>query len=266
MIETSFSIKYDTGKKPFDGLDHYYGAESLLGISQALLISLNAFLNNEILVQATAAKGFRIVLGKAKEGSWEQQLLLRVTSQDVAIRLNNLGKNALNDLLKWSLNSGVGKNPGLNHRKSSRIARELERQNDDLHENLEGAIRRAHAPVKNQGLSITISSGRTAIATFDEATLQHIYTEIVENKPVTIKCAVSRFNTRTGTGRFISTMDSSSIPFSPEGGAMTKGEGIRMADNLAQLSRGNFTPMDIIATRVTSKDKTLKRYIFLAIA
>jgi len=256
----TFTIKYDTGTSQFDGLDHYYGAESLMGFSQALLISLNAFFNDEILTQAPAAKGFRLVLGKSKVGSWEQNITLHVTRQEVAARLNKLGKNALNDLLKWALNGSVGKSAGLNSRRSTTIARELERHSEDLHEHLEGAVKRAHAPVKHQGLNITVSSGRTVIAEFDEVTLRYIETEVIENKPIVISGAISRFNARTHTGRVISAIDASSTPFFPHSQILTS-ESIRLADNLLQLTRGNFQPIDLICTRVTSKDGHLKRYL-----
>lgn len=255
----NFSIKYDSGSEKFEGLDHYYGAESLMGFSQALLISLNAFFNDEILTQAPSAKGFRLVLGKSKIGSWEQNIVLHVTRQDVAARINKLGKSAINDLLRWALNGSVGKSTGLTTRRSTIIARELERQNDDLHDHLEGAIKRAHAPVKHQGLKITVSSGRTVVAEFDEATLRHIETEVIDTRQLVVQGAVSRFNARTHTGRIISAIDANSTPFFPESKILTS-ESIRLADNLSQLTRGNFVPIEMICTRVTSKDGNLKRY------
>lgn len=260
----TFKIKYDSGTKLFDGVDQYYGAESLLGISRALLISLHSFLNNEVLVQAPAAKGFRVVLGTAKEGSWEQNLHLRITDQAVGERLNKLGKNALNDLLGWALNGSVGKSGSLNFRKSAKIARELERQNDDLHEHLEGAIKMAHAPVKQQGLKITVSVDRTVIAEFDESTLRYIETEIFETKPIVVHAAISRFNARTHTGRLISAFDASSTPFSPQQ-AITDIESVKLADNLAQLSRKKFVPIDLVCSRIISKDGHLKRYQLISV-
>ncbi len=70
MLE--FHVRYTDGKRAFDGLDHYNGAQSLLGLSQILLISLNAFFHKEIITQAPSAKGFRVVLGNSKVGSWDQ--------------------------------------------------------------------------------------------------------------------------------------------------------------------------------------------------
>jgi hypothetical protein len=56
-----FTIRYDSGERKFEGLEHYYGAQSLFGITQVLLISLNAFFNREILTQAPSARGFKVI-------------------------------------------------------------------------------------------------------------------------------------------------------------------------------------------------------------
>jgi len=41
-MQLGFTVRYKSGMKCFDELDHHYGAQSLFGISQILLISLNA--------------------------------------------------------------------------------------------------------------------------------------------------------------------------------------------------------------------------------
>jgi hypothetical protein len=68
-MEISFTLKYTDGMEEFDGLDQYYGAMSMLGFAQATMISLNAYLNDQIISQAPSAKGFRLVLKKSREGS-----------------------------------------------------------------------------------------------------------------------------------------------------------------------------------------------------
>ncbi len=258
-MELSFHAKYDTGSKPFEGLDHYYGAQSLLGLSQILLISLNAFFNREIITQAPSAKGFRIVLGKSKMGSWDQYLQLIVTNPEVLQVANDLGKNALYDLLKWALVGGAGIPFALQYRKAKKVARELERLNDDLQEKLDDALKRVHAPVKHQGLSIQVMSGRTVFAKFDDATLRYIETEVVEDATQQLKRAVSRFNARTGTGRLIKAMDAASVPFYPADDLSNQTRR-SLADSLAYLARDRFEPVNVIVSKVTSADGHLKSY------
>lgn len=258
-MQLGFSVRYESGKNVFDGLDHYYGAQSLLGISQALLIALHAFFNREVITQAPSAKGFRLLLGPARKGSWEQLLSLVITNPDVLQVANDLGKNALYDLLKWALLSGVGVPFVLGYRKARKVVRELEQDNDDLQEKLDHAILKAHQPVKHQGLSVHVMCGRTNLATFDDHTLRYIETEIKHEATERIRRAVSRFNARTGTGRFIRDLNAVSVPFQPEDKLSDK---VRraLADNLGLVARDEFVPLTAVVSKVTSKDGRLKYY------
>jgi hypothetical protein len=124
-MELGFHIKFTDGRRRFDGLDHYNGATALLGLSQAFLIALNAFYNREILTQAPSAKGFRVVLGKSKIGSWDQYFNIIITDPKVLEVATDLGKAGLYDLLKWALTSGVGVAFVAKNRKAKKIIREL---------------------------------------------------------------------------------------------------------------------------------------------
>lgn len=179
-MELTFHANYTDGRNKFDGLDHYNGAVSLLGLSQILLISLNAFFNREIITQAPAAKGFRVVLGRSKAGSWDQALHLVITDPNIVTVAKELGKSGLYDLLKWALLSGVGMAGGftVKNRNAKKVIRELEQQNDDLHEKLDEALKRVHSPVKHQGLTVHVMTGRQNLATFNEGTLRYIETEL----------------------------------------------------------------------------------------
>jgi hypothetical protein len=258
-MQFNFALKYDDGVRKFDQLDHYYGAQSLFGMSQILMISFNAFFNKEVITQATAAKGFRVVLGVSKRGSWEQALQLIITDPAVIAYAQELGKDALYDLIKWALTTGVGATYVLKHRKSRKRVRELERANEDLHEKLDEALKRAHAPIKHQGLTLQVMSGRSVLATYDDMTLQYLETEVYDEETHQIPAAISRFNARTGTGRLISAIDSASVPFVPID-KLTKTQNTRLADSLAQLARDVFDPVELIVSKITDANGRIKRY------
>jgi len=259
METIGFTVKYDSGVEKFQGLDSYYGAQSLFGVAQMLMISLNAFFNKEVITQAPSAKGFRIVLGRARPGSWEQALQLIISNPETLSVMQDLGKNALYDLIKWSLLSGAGLKFALSSRKAKKRVRELERENEDLQEKLDEALKRVHAPVKHQGLTVQIMSGRTVLATYDDMTLQYIETEVFDDETDALEVAISRFNARTGTGRLIDTIDAVSVPFVPVD-KLSKRESTLLADNLAQVARGRFIPVKAVVSKVTAANGHIKRY------
>lgn len=258
-MQLSFHIKFTDGRHRFEGLDQYNGATALLGLSQVFLIAINAFYNKEILTQAPSAKGFRVVLGKSKVGSWDQYFNVIVTDPAVLQVATDLGKSGLYDLLKWALTSGIGAAFIARNRKAKKIIRELEKKNDDLHEKLEESIKRMHSPVKHQGLTVHIMSGQQNLATFNEATLRYIETEVVEEQRMPLRVGVSRFNARTGTGRFILNADAASVPFYPAD-ELSKPAKRLLVDSLAWLTRDRFLPVDAIVSKVTSADGHLKSY------
>lgn len=259
-MEFTFRVKYDSGQKTFDGLDMYYGAKSLAAISEFLLLSIHAVINNEIILQAPAAKGFKIVMRRASIGSYDQIIQMIVTDPETIAIMTDFGKSALYDILKYMSCSLVGLPFALNNRKAKKRMFSLMQQNEDLHKRLENSLMAAHLPVKHQGYSTILLLGHTPIITFDETTLSYLETEIVEPGTEVVPVAVSRFNARTGTGRFIEDIDSISHGFSPLDSALGPQEKTLMADNLGEVARGIFSPLNAIVTKVTSKDGRLKRY------
>jgi hypothetical protein len=258
-MEYSFRIKYDTGTREFDGLDMYYGSKSLAAISEFLLLSVHAFLKEEIILQAPAAKGFKMVLQRASVGSYDQIIQMIITDTQTVSLMTDLGKSGLYDLLKYMLCSLLGIPFALKNRKAKKKLNALMQQNEDLHKRLESALISAHLPVKHQGYSTVMMLGRTPIIKFDETTLSYLETEIVGPDSEVLPVAVSRFNARTGTGRFIEDIDSISHSFSPINDLSDYEKEI-MADNLGKVARGIFEPLNAIVTRVTSQDGVLKRY------
>ena len=259
-MDLAFSVRYDSGNKEFTSLDAYYGAQSLIGISQILLISLNAYINREIITQATSAKGFRLSFGLSRTGSWTQDIHFLITDPHTLDVIQDLGKNALYDLLKWGLSTGVGISYIVKHRKASNVIKELRKQNDDLQDKVDEALLRAHYPVKHQGFSIHVKSNRTELITFDKSTLEYLETEVVDDEQYALDVCISRFNARTGTGRMISAIDSESIPFYPEDQLSERRKAL-LADNLALVARGQFEPLVAYVSKVTSSDGRLKRYV-----
>lgn len=258
-MELTFRVKYDTGENEFDGLDMYYGSHSLAAISEILLLSIHASIHGEVVVQAPAAKGFRLVLKKNYEGSLEQLIQLYVTDTETVSLLTDLGKNGLYDLIKYLLSGCLGIPFVLSNRKAKKRLRDLTKENEDLHERLERALVKAHLPIKHQGYSASLSLGKTPIFTFDADTLNYLETEVVEPDDEVIQVAVSRFNARTGTGRFITSIDSISHSFTPLS-ELDDYQKTIMADNLGKVARGEFEPLTAIVTKVNSSNGRLKRY------
>lgn len=258
-MEINFKIRYADGVKKFDGLDMYQGAKSLEAISEILLLIFHGLIHEEVIIQAPAAKGFRLILKNSKEGSYEQLIQLFADNPQIVSTLTDYGKNAIYDSLKYILSTCLGIPFIIANRKARKKIQQLMNQNEDLADRLDSALKRAHAPVKSQGYSVAINMGKTNIITFDQNTLDYLEYEIEDTAEVIETVAVSRFNARTGTGRFIKDINSISYGFTPSRPLDTTEKQL-MADNLALVAADKFEPLDAVVTRVLTKNGDLKRY------
>lgn len=258
-MQISFKIRYANGTEKFNGLDMYYGAKSLQGISEILMLSFHGLINEEVIVQAPSAKGFQIILKKANEGSYEQFLQLFISDPTIIQYVTDLGKSAIYDFLKYLISSCLGIPFIINNRKAKKKIQTLMQQNDDLNERLTSALRAAHAPVKSQGLSVTIHLSQTAIVTFDQETLDYLDYEIEDSTEIIESLCVSRFNVRTGTGRFIQEMNGISYGFSPAYDLSPQDKQL-MVDNLRKVAEDKFEPLNVVVKRILTKNGQLKRY------
>ncbi|MOA43663.1 hypothetical protein D3C78_1658350 [compost metagenome] len=116
-----------------------------------------------------------------------------------------------------------------------------------------------------QGYQITLFKSRTPIIGFNEKTLDYLTGTEVSDKIETISVAVSRFNARTGTGRFIENEDSDSVSFSPLNRGLIRKEKVLLAGSLKDLAEDVFTRVKAEVRRVTSRDGRTKHFILQAV-
>ena len=143
-MEVLLKIKFDSGVKTFDHLDMRLASKSLVAISRALLTVTHCFINEEIITKGSAARGFYFALEKSKKGSFEQFISLVVTDNHVLNLVQDLGKDALYDLLKWSFLGALGLPYAIQRRKAKQKIKMLVQKNLDLESKLEVMLKGAH--------------------------------------------------------------------------------------------------------------------------
>ncbi|MBY7734831.1 hypothetical protein [Francisella philomiragia] len=259
-------IKFDSGEKNFDYLDMRLASKSFVSISRALLTTTHCFINEEIITKGSAAKGFYFALGKSKEGSFDQYVNLIITDNHVLSLIQDLGKDALYDLLKWSFLSVVGIPYVIKNRKAKRKIKMLTEKNLDLENKLEIMLKNSHESVKHQGYITAISLGKKLIVELNKETLEYLETEYISSEPKIKQFAVSRFNVRTGTGRFIDSLESNSYAFSPESyDSLSQQDKSLLASNLKKVAENQFEAVCVEVREVKGIKNKLKRYILVKV-
>ncbi|WP_081001200.1 hypothetical protein [Pseudomonas chlororaphis] len=258
--EIIVKVTYNTGLQKFDELDFYHGTKSLAAISESFIVATNAALNQDIISRTTAAKGFRTALRRNYKGSYVQSIALIIQDPSVLAAFEKLSFEGYADFLKIIFGAAVGKDYEPSRRGSKRLIKEID-DIESLVDRIENVMLDAHSPVKHQGLSIKLAVGPRLIETFDYKTLAYIDDEIKSTIIEEIIVGVSKFNGRTGTGRFIYEMDGDSFPFYPVKQKITQDMMSLLSASLNDMTSGIFKKVRASVITVHSGDGRLKRVI-----
>lgn len=264
-MKLNFSIRYHDGAAKFHGLNMYYGADSFGAMAEAVALTTHAIVNNEILTQTPSTKGFSLDFKESHEGSFVQKFALEFTSSDAISVISYLTVNGFMELLNFHLSAPLGVNSRITSDAAKRWFRSYMEDSEELLERLARPLERIHHPVSGQGYQVTLSKSRTPIMQFNETTLDYLSGREISEKTEELTVAVSRFNARTGTGRFIEAEDADSISFSPlKAGLPQRGKRL-LASSLSALVDEHFKPIKAEVRRVLSRDGRTKHFILQAV-
>jgi hypothetical protein len=264
-MKLNFSIRYHDGVAKFDGLNMYYGADSFGAMAEAVALTTHAIVNNEILKQTPATKGFNLDFKESHEGSFIQKFVLEFTSAEAIRVIHFLSVDGFMELLNFHLSSPLGTQPRIQIDAAKRWFRSYMEDSEELLDRLARPLERIHHPVSGQGYQVTLRKNRTPVTNFNATTLDYLTGKEISQNTEELIVAVSRFNARTATGRFIETDDSDSVSFSPLISGLPQRSKRLLANSLRSLVDDVFEPVKAEVRRVTSRDGRTKHFILQAV-
>ena len=217
--EHALKIRYLGGVADNNELPLYDGTTSIHGICQSLQIATHAYLNNEIVSRATAAKGARFYLRPTKRGSFIFEIITIIEKYPAtAATAAAVAGPAFYDFIKIAF----GKATGLLEARpeTSHVQRLMERDEpffDDLAETLEGSLQRAHRPIGDEVNKISIERPRSPLIKFDAETQNWVNTREEVPTEETITGNVTRYNSVTRNGRIYVDQLHRIVPFKLDG-------------------------------------------------
>ncbi|WP_085612064.1 MULTISPECIES: hypothetical protein [unclassified Pseudomonas] len=264
-MKITFVIRYHDGASKFHGLNMYYGADSFGGMAEAVALTTHAIVNNEILTQTPSTKGFSLDFKESHEGSYIQKFILEFTDADAIRVVEYLRPAGFMELMTFHLASPLGLNPKIESDVAKRWFRSYMNDSETLLERLSRPLTRIHHPVSGQGYQVTLFKSRTPFLSFNERTLDYLSGSEVNDRAEELLMGVSRFNARTGTGRFIEDEQSDSISFSPLKAGLTRKAKSLLANSLKDLAEDRFTQVKVEVRRVMARDGRTKHLILQAV-
>lgn len=239
----------------------YYGADALSGFAEALAITTHAIVNNNVVTQTPAVKGFKLDFKEAHEGSYVQKINLEFTDAEAIRVINYLRPKGFIELLTFHLASPLGLNPRIESDAAKRWHRTSMDDSEKLLDRLGGPLKKIHHPVYGQGYKVVLYKNRTTMLGFNENTFDYLTGSTVSERVEVVEAAVSRFNARTFTGRIIEEEDADSISFSPLKAGLVRPSRVILVNSLKDLTEGRFTKVGLEVRRVLSRDGRTKHLI-----
>ncbi|WP_278941466.1 hypothetical protein [Pseudomonas helleri] len=257
----TFNVKFDTGESNFDGLNMYYGADALSGFAEAISITTHAIVNNNVVTQTPAVKGFKLDFKEAHTGSYIQKVCLEFTDAEAVRVVNHLRPKGFIELLNFHLAAPLGLNPKIVSDAAIRWHRSSMDDSEKLLDRLVGPLKKIHHPVYGQGYKVVLYKDRTPMLGFNANTFDYLTGSTINDRVEVVEAAVSRFNARTFTGRIIEAEDADSISFAPLKAGLVRPSRVILVNSLKDLTEGKFTKVGLEVRRVLSRDGRTKHLI-----
>ncbi|MCC6077166.1 hypothetical protein ACFPTX_05640 [Pseudomonas sp. GCM10022188] len=263
-VKIPLELYYESGESKFSELDFYYGTDSMGGAAEAIAIATHAIIHDEVVTQTPSVKGFGLNFKNSSPGSFRQKFEIEFTDAMAVSALTTMGIPAFIETLTLLLGIPMGGTTKSERRKTMKWLNNM----DDLDKLLDRLYRplvRIHHPVSGQGYKVTLKKAQTKMVIFDSLSHKYMTEDIKDPKEKTITVAVSRFNGRRCTGRFIDRHDAESISFSPKvvkgQPQITKKEMNFLASSLTGVVNDLFLPVQADVTEIRSYDGRVKHYI-----
>lgn len=275
-----FRLKF-SGENASDGeLEFYDAARSILGFERSLALTAHFILNGEIITQAPALKGAKILVRPPREGSWE--IVASIVGGLVAG--GALSKDSVFGHLMWSAYDYVvsqtlgfhvefdkslvrSHRDFLEGRKKDPDLAVSEGRLDSLIEKTESALIEMHRPMvwsgtAAQAVILDASSNEVGIP-FTSETYEFAANYERESKALEIVGIVSSYNVNTYRGRIFVSDEERAVPFELSESARTLDQINKIVNSLRSNAierRAMKIAIDFSAFRDTTSTGRLKGY------
>lgn len=232
-VNLKFALSFEGNDADDHVLDFYDAADALTGFQRSLALTTHLVLQGEIITQAPALRGARILIKSPEAGSWKVITVVGL----IASGAHTLGTaprdTVLGHLVASTYDYVVNETLGFHVDFDTTLGRQYEELNqrnriapqitqsqvDSLMEKTESSIREMHRPIAASQTANTarVSSiiGRTStqIATLDSATYDYVSVTRQVEQPVQLIGRVSSYNINTFGGRIFVDTENRPIPF-----------------------------------------------------
>jgi len=288
----TFTLKFDGSDAEKHQIDLYDVSVALVGFQRSLALTAHLIINGEIITQAPALKGAKVLARPSENGSWELTALVLVGGATALYKvatapkdtvLGHLIYSAYDYVISESLGFHVDYEKSLgqiyeeHNAKTIEVPQVEQYQLDSLAEKCTTAITEIHRPIFKTGTAdkVVIESTvgdetRTVGGTLDLSTYNYIHESHASEVPDVISGRVSSYNSNTFKGRIYVPSEGRPIPF--ELSAQCRSNGVvelivaSLSANAIRDSSSERSTVHCKVFRITSRSGHLKKYSIVEVS
>jgi hypothetical protein len=228
FVMVSVSLSYTGGLADNNAIEMYDAARGLAGFHRSLALTTHLILNGEIITQAPALKGARIISSSPEEGSWKVTAVIvagiwSVVSSPQESVPGHLIFSAYDYVIKSTLGFHVDFKESLGKQYEEQLSRKkiTSEKMDSLIEKAEPSISDIHRPIvasksakQADMVGYTGKSGpRTIGPHMTEHTFEYLSNTVRDRHTTSLLGSISSFNINTFKGRIFVFDEQRPIPF-----------------------------------------------------
>lgn len=284
----TFTIQFTGKESDAHLIDFYDVARALEGFQRSLALTTHLVVNGEIITQAPALKGARILARPPEDGSWKTTAVVlagiySATTAPMDTPLGHVVHSIYDLLISESLGFHVDYEKSLGqlyeeHKKKKIESPRVEQhQIDSLIDKCASSISEIHRPIyKNKtALQANIFSSvgaqtRPVGASFTFETFQYMNEEFTEEVPEIIEGKISSYSSNSFTGRVYVSSEGWAVPFDISESGRTE-QNIRLlvtslSVNAVKEFDSEWSSVYCWVLKTKSRSGRLKRYVIVDVS
>ncbi|SDG23748.1 hypothetical protein SAMN05216571_1076 [Onishia taeanensis] len=254
-------LKYEGGVFDENMSELYDGVTSLDGFSKMIHIVTHAYINEEVIRQATALKGARIYRRASKPGSFVEVINV-VLEHPLETMTAKMVYDGFYDFLKYSGSKVVGK---VVEAKTRRVKKLVKREPfiSSLCDSMRKPVKEMHRPIKkNNNVTIGVGKERSMLINYDYQSLGFLQNELLLEMEYGLLCNVTKMNALSPHGRLYLDELGRTVAYEADE-TLSFAEGLMLSKSLDDTKNetGNKICVDV-RKLVDGEGKIIKVYVY----
>ncbi len=250
----------------FQELDAYDAGQALWGIARSLAITTHYAINRQVIKQAPALSGARILVAPPRAGSFEFALsVLPFASEFAKDMAPSIAASVLYDLVRLLYRRATGLKDAPETQALHDLLKRVPGDIDALGDAIDEDVRRFHRPFEGPVVNLKTYGGVNNFGTFDKSTYEFVKARDLGPRDEVFIGNVASLNGNTDFGRIWMPTEQRTVPFRKDKSLrrLQKADRVLLSWSLDEYVNGRDGTIQVTGSAIRNREQKIK-VIFVA--